>query len=93
MKILKTIFLILAVLPLLLATVAEIMPNIGLIFLFIENILYIPVSWLGDSLFVFSTNIGGYIPTSLGRILASSFYLCLFLGANFLSARVQSKCS
>ena len=55
----------------------------GLIPLFVEIIYFLPLSWLGEPLFIFSSDIGAYIATNAGRVFGilvySVIYWLLFL--------------
>ena len=90
MKPLKFVLLTLATLPLILGLGSVFLPDIGLIFLFIENIIYLPLSWIGSPFFDYITDIGGYLPTILGRILSICFYLLLYYGVYRFEKKITS---
>ena len=55
----------------------------GLIPLFAEIIYFLPLSWIGEPLFTYSSDIGAYITSNTGRIFGvlvySGIYWLLFL--------------
>jgi xanthosine utilization system XapX-like protein len=51
---------------------------IGLIGLVLINIIYFPISWLGEPFFVCNSEVGCY-PRIYGRILMTTLIICLYL--------------
>jgi hypothetical protein len=71
MKIIKWSFGILALLPIVLEIGYRLGPDIGMVYLLIENVLYLPFFWIGEPFFEYTKDIGGYLANTLGRIVVS----------------------
>jgi hypothetical protein len=50
----------------------------GLIPLFAEIVYFIPISWIGEPFFKYSSDIGGYITTNNGRIFGVFIYSIIY---------------
>jgi hypothetical protein len=73
-KIVKSMLITMTFLPWVFGLGSEIFPEIGLIFIFLDNVVALPISWIENPLFERASDIGGYIPTIWGRIALSGFY-------------------
>lgn len=73
-KIVQSTLIALTLLPFVFWVSAEIFPKIGLIFLFLDNVIALPISWIGSPLFERKSDFGGYVPTIWGRVALSGLY-------------------
>jgi hypothetical protein len=52
--------------------------SLELVGLFIENIYYLPISWIDKPFFIFIKDIGGYTTTNLGRLVGVVVYSIIY---------------
>ncbi len=88
-KIIRWVFGILAILPLILESAHRIGPDIGMIYLLVENIVYFPLLWLGEPFFKYTTDIGGYLPNTIGRVLVSTVYGSIFIACKIIGRYIE----
>ena len=81
MKTIQWIFGILAIAPLILEAGYRIGPDIGMIYLLVENIIYLPLLWIGEPFFEYTADIGGYLPSISGRVLMTLVYGSIFVAS------------
>jgi len=64
-----------------------IVPSMGLIWIFIESIYHLPLSWIGEPLFR-ATEVGP-LPTVLGRLVTPSMYIAIAIAISASIRRLR----
>jgi len=63
----------------------------GLIPLFVEIIYFLPISWLGEPFFIYTSDIGSYIATSKGRIFGIIVYSIIYWSLYIVISKIVFK--